>query len=124
MGWIIFGCYLVYGLIMNIIYSFREGALQSIQIAKDHGETKWLPQLEKEYKRVDLAFSILLGIGIAALAILILYCLGWVWYYFCSGFLVFEEQSFFERVMCGLISLIPLGLIIGLIAIMCGWNPR
>lgn len=55
--------------------------------------------------------------------IFVLYILGWIWYFFCSGFLVFEDQPFIDRVMCGLISLLPLGVFIGFIMICCGINP-
>lgn len=107
MGWIIFFGYLYYGLMVNLFY----GAYQDAQ-AKGERD-----------KIAEIGFWTLLWIGVAALAILLLWGLGWLWYYLCCGFLVFEEPSFGWKIVWGLTSLIPLGFFIGWIAIFFGWNP-
>lgn len=62
-------------------------------------------------------------IGITGAVILILYILGWLWYYFCGGFLIWEDQPFWDKIACGIISLIPFGFLIGFIMICFGWDP-
>ena len=123
MGWIFFGCFIFYGLIMNAIILGREDAKEELEKAIAKGDTQAIPDLQRHYNINDKTFSIFLGIGIAALAIFILFCIGCVWYFFCGGFLVFEDQPFLDKVLCGLISLMPLGIFLGLVAIFGGWNP-
>ena len=107
MGWIIFAVWMVWGLFVHLFS----------MLSKDAEENS------KEKKNAERGIAICMWIGIAALALVLLYCLGWVWYYFCCGFLVFEDPSFGGKIIWGLTSLIPLGFIIGLIAIFLGWNP-
>lgn len=56
--------------------------------------------------------------------ILILAGVGFVWYWLCGGALVFEADNFGDKVLFFFLSLIPLIFIIGIIAIIFGWNPR
>lgn len=107
MGWIIFIGWLFCGLLMNIFCREYEEAQKS-------GERN---------KVAEIGFWTILWIGIASLAALLLAGLGWIWYYFCCGFLVFEEPSFLWKIIWGLTSLIPLGFVIGFIAICFGWDP-
>lgn len=106
MGWTIFFIWLTLGFIVNIAMSTEKYA--------EYGS--------KEQKIASKVVSCCMWIGIIGLLIFILYILGWVWY-FCGGFLVFEDQPFWDKVICGLISLIPLGFFLGFIAICFGWDP-
>lgn len=124
MGWIIFICYLIYGLFINIMFMNKRAAGDSLQQAISSGaDSKEIEKLRKWCKRASLIVDGMMWIGIISLAIFLLYGLGWVWYYFCSGFLIFEDQPFWDKVICGLISLIPLGFLIGFIMICFGWDP-
>lgn len=107
MGWIIFVCYLIYGVVVNLFIHLEKNA----------------PEGSAERKRAKIIVQCLMWIGIGSLGIFFLYCLGWIWYFFCGGFLLFEDQPFWDKVVCGLISLIPFGFFIGFIMICCGWDP-
>ncbi len=107
MGWIIFVCYLIYGVVVNLFIHLEKNA----------------PEGSAERKRAKFIVQCLMWIGIGSLGIFFLYCLGWIWYFFCGGFLLFEDQPFWDKVVCGLISLIPFGFFIGFIMICCGWDP-
>lgn len=107
MGWIIFVCYLIYGVVVNLFIHLEKNA----------------PEGSAERKRAEIIVQCLMWIGIGSLGIFFLYCLGWIWYFFCGGFLLFEDQPFWDKVVCGLISLIPFGFFIGFIMICCGWDP-
>lgn len=107
MGWIIFLCYLIYGVVINLFIQLEKNA----------------PEGSAERKRAKIIVQCLMWIGISGLGIFFLYCLGWIWYFFCGGFLLFEDQPFWDKVVCGLISLIPFGFFIGFIMICCGWDP-
>lgn len=105
MGWLIFIGFMFYGLFMRVFATAYEDSGGKDKVAK-------------------IGFWTFLWIGIAALAILLLAGLGWIWYYFCCGFLVFEEPSFWWKVIWGLTSLIPLGFFIGFIGIFFGHDPN
>lgn len=107
MGWIIFLCYLIYGVVINLFIQLEKNA----------------PEGSAERKRAKIIVQCLMWIGISSLGIFFLYCLGWIWYFFCGGFLLFEDQPFWDKVVCGLISLILFGFFIGFIMICCGWDP-
>ena len=107
MGWIIFVCYLIYGVVVNLFIHLEKNA----------------PEGSAERKRAKIIVQCLMWIGIGSLGIFFLYCLGWIRYFFCGGFLLFEDQPFWDKVVCGLISLIPFGFFIGFIMICCGWEP-
>lgn len=107
MGWVIFIVWIVLAIFANIFVSMEENA-----------------ETEQEKKSGRIGWHICMWIGISALGIGLLYLLGWIWYYFCCGFLVFEEPSFFWKIIWGAFTLIPLGFIIGIIAICCGWDPK
>ena len=93
--------YLCYGVIMNVIAQASREA----------------PKWSKERDRADKALEIGMWFGLIPLFIGFLYILGCIWYFFCGGFLVFEDQPFWDKVLCGLVSLIPFGFVLGLINI-------
>lgn len=78
----------------------------------------------KEYQmgtiRKTLYYSAIVGCLLCGL-ILFLWILGWIWYYFCGGFLIFDDMfgpvPFWDKVVYGLISAVPLGVVLGLIAL-------
>ena len=107
MGWIIFAVYMLLGIFTNIFVSMENNA-----------------ETEEEKKAGRRGWQTCMWIAITLLGIGLLYALGWVWYYFCCGFLVIEEPSFFLKIIWGLLSLVSLGFVVGLIAICCGWNPK
>lgn len=124
MGWVIFICYIIYGLFINLMVANQNDARKDWEKAKvDHLSEKEIEEYRKSYRNISVAVDIMMWIGIASVGIFILYGLGWIWYFFCSGFLVFEDQPFWDKVICGLLSLIPLGFLIGIIMIICGWDP-
>ena len=105
MGWIIFAIWMILGIAVHFCIAIEESS-----------EGK----LKERAKKIGILF---MWIGVTGLSIILLYGLGWVWYYFCCGFLVFEDPSLGWKIIWGLISLIPLGVILGLIAIFGGWDP-
>lgn len=107
MGWIIFGVWIVLAVFANVFVALEKSAKTS-----------------RERKRMSLGVNIVMWIGIFILAIGLLLCLGWIWYYICGGYLIKCDDSFFWKAIWGLATLIPLGFIIGLIAICCGWDPK
>ena len=107
MGWIIFAVYMLLAIFTNIFVAMENNA-----------------ETEEEKKAGRRGWQTCMWIGITLLGIGLLYVLGWVWYYFCCGFLVIEEPSFFWKIIWGLLSLVLLGFVAGLIAICCGWDPK
>lgn len=85
MGWIIFIIWMLVALLANIFIAME-----------NNGETK------KEKRAGFIGWNVCMWIGIAFLGIGLLYVLGWVWYYFCCGFLVIEEPSFIWKIIWGL----------------------
>lgn len=60
----------------------------------------------------------------AVVFILLVLCpLGWVWYWFCGGWRVCEGGGIFDVIAYGFVSLILLGILLGFIAMIFGWNP-
>ena len=108
MGWIIFIIYLVCGAFFNLFYKLSE----------KH------PKGSKEKKMCSIIAYVFLGVIVLMVACLIFYAIGWVWYYFCGGFLIFEDQSFLDKVFCGFLSIVLLTFVFGFIAILMGWNPK
>lgn len=107
MGWITFGVWLVLSALANLFMALEKNA-----------------QTSKEKKYAGIGFAIVMWTSIGLFAAGALFVLGWIWYYLCGGYLIQCEDSFFWKALWGLATLIPLGLIIGLIAICCGWNPK
>lgn len=107
MGWIIFATYFIAGIFYQLF--------NYIEKTSPHGS--------KERKIASLVMTGIMILCIIGVAVLALYALGWIWYFFCGGFLIFEDQPFWDKVVCGLISLIPLGFFIGIIMVLFGWNP-
>lgn len=58
-------------------------------------------------------------LGLSLLALL-LFLIGCIWYFFCGGFLLFEDQSFWDKVICGAISVVMFIIVLGGIAVLCG----
>lgn len=107
MGWIIFAAYLVCGILYHIFNQVEESAPE--------GSTE-----KKIAKVVMYCIMGLIGLGVL---VLVLYAIGWIWYFFCGGFLVFEDQPFWDKVVCGFISLILLGFLFGFVMVCFGWDP-
>lgn len=105
MGWIIFAIWIILGIAINFCIAIEKSS-----------EDK----LKERAKKIGI---LLMWIGVIGLSIILLYGLGWAWYYFCCGFLVFEDPSPGWKIIWVFTSLIPLGLILGLIAIFGGWDP-
>lgn len=115
---IIFVGYLLCAFFFWFFYSLSEG------VREKELKAQWI---YKTLRVIAICFASAIGIGVV---IGILWVLGWIWYYFCGGFLVIDdfgpfagEATFWERVVYGLLSLLPLGFIIGFIAVLGGWNP-
>lgn len=106
MGWIIFGVWIVLGIIINICMAVE----------------KETPE-EKKSAGLKPVTWVFLGIAMLGLLVLILYGLGWVWYYFCGGAILFEDVSFASKLGAGFASLVCITTFIGLIAILLGWSP-
>lgn len=107
MGWIIFVGYLFCVVMYNIFYQIEKSSTKG----------------SKEQKTATIVmycFAGLIGLGFLILA---MYVIGWIWYFFCGGFLIFEDQPFWDKVVYGLMSLVFLGFIFGFIAVCCGWDP-
>ncbi len=112
MGWVLVSL-LIFSLIGNIIRYF-------IKLNEDAGITWGAP----ERKRIDFIWKVLMIIGIALVSVLILYVLGWLWYIFCGGFLLWMEDVWYMKIVYGFMSLIFLSILIGVIAIIFGgWKP-
>ena len=107
MGWIIFAAYLVCGILYHIFNQVEESA----------------PEGSAEKKIAKIVMYCAIGIIGLGLLILILYVIGWVWYFFCGGFLVFEDCPFWDKVIYGLISLVLLGFFFGFVMVCFGWDP-
>lgn len=107
MGWIIFAAWLVIGFFANIFLHMEENATSA-----------------KEKRVARFCGMTCMWIAIGAILVGLLFVIGWVWYYICGGFLLDSEDSFFWNALWGLATLIPLGFIIGLICIICGYNPK
>lgn len=72
----------------------------------------------------------LVTIGMTAFVGAILAPIIWIWYWICGGALIFDNEpfgpiveGFWEIFFWFLFTLIPLGFVIGFIAILFGWNP-
>lgn len=109
MGWIILIAYIIWGLLTNMMFSL-------VKQSEEGSKSKKILKI--------IAWS-LVGIGAFVLAIFILYAIGWIWYYVCGGFLLFDGDTFgfVDGLLWGIVSLILLGFIVGFIAICCGWDP-
>lgn len=108
MGWIIFTAYLVCGVLYNIFNQIKKSA----------------PEGSSEQKIARIVTYIIIGLIGLGIVILVLYVIGLIWYFFCGGFLVFEDQPFWDRVVCGLISLVLLGFLFGFVMVCLGWDPN
>lgn len=61
--------------------------------------------------------------GALSVALVVLCPLGWVWYWLCGGWRVCEGGGIFDVIAYGFVSLILLGILLGFIAMIFGWNP-
>lgn len=107
MGWIIFGVWVVLAIVANLFFALEKNA-----------------EAEKEKNHAKIGLSIVMWTGIGLLSIGALFAVGWIWYYICGGYLLQCEDSFFWKAIWGLATLVPLGFVIGFIAICFGWDPR
>lgn len=106
--------YLIAGFLFHLTYAIYKSGCKTLMVSTIA-------------KYLAIGIACLIGLGVV---VCILYVLGWIWYYFCGGFLVLDDYGplagqtpFWDRVLYGLLSLLPLGFIIGFIAILGGWNP-
>lgn len=107
MGWLIFAAYLFCSMMYNLFNQIEKSAPEG--------------SLEKKIaKTVMYSVMGIVGLGVMILA---LYAIGWIWYFFCGGFLIFEDQPFWDKVVYGLMSLILLGLLFGFVLVCLGWDP-
>ena len=107
MGWIIFAAYLICGILYHIFNQVEKSAPEG--------------SIEKKIAKIVMYFIMgLIGLGFL---VLVLYAIGWIWYFFCGGFLVFEDQPFWDKVVCGLMSLVFLGFLFGFVMVCFGWDP-
>lgn len=107
MGWLIFVAYLFCGIMCHLFNQAEQSA----------------PEGSLEKKIAKIAMHSLIGIIGLGVVILALYAIGWIWYFFCGGFLIFEDQPFWDKVVYGLMSLILLGLLLGFVLVCLGWDP-
>lgn len=107
MGWLIFAAYLFCGIMYHLFNQAEQSA----------------PEGSLEKKIAKIAMHSLMCIICLGVAILALYAIGWIWYFFCGGFLIFEDQPFWDKVVYGLMSLILLGLLFGFVLVCLGWDP-
>lgn len=107
MGWIIFAVWMALGLFTHLFIMYSKSAKEN----------------SKEKKNAETGIKVCMWIGIVTLGGMLMYGLGWLWYYFCCGFLVFEDPSLGWKIIWGITSLLPLCCILGLIAILLGYDP-
>lgn len=107
MGWLIFAAYLFCGIMCHLFNQIEQSAPEG--------------SLGKKIAKIVM-YSVMgiIGLGVVILA---LYAIGWIWYFFCGGFLIFEDQPFWDKVVYGLMSLIFLGLLFGFVLVCLGWDP-
>lgn len=107
MGWLIFAAYLFCGIMCHLFNQTEQSAPEG--------------SLEKKIAKIGM-YSVMGIIGLGVV-ILVLYAIGWIWYFFCGGFLIFEDQPLWDKVVYGLMSLILLGLLFGFVLVCLGWDP-
>lgn len=129
--------------LFNNVWTLVVGIICSICISVWilNGESSWirgicvlfttgiLANVGLEIKNTFGKILFLIGM-IGALSIFISFFYG-IWYWICGGFLIVggdwlpfaNDNTFLETAVDMVLSLIPLGFIIGFIAILFGWNP-
>lgn len=134
--------YIEYGLFNNV-WTLVIGIVCSILISAWilNGESSWgrgicilfitglIANVGRNVKN-EFEETLMLIALIGGASIIISFIYG-IWYWICGGFFVVGgdwlpitiTDSFWERALDMVLSLIPLGFIIGLIAILFGWNP-
>ena len=65
-------------------------------------------ETEKEKKHARYGQMTVMWIGVVLLGLGFLYALGWIWYYFCGGFLIGESRTSCGK-SCG--ACLPLSLL-------------
>lgn len=103
MSWIIFGVYLLFGILLYVFNWIKEHSTED----------------EKDYKFCSAAFDVIMWICIIAGCLFVLYGIGLFWYYFCGGAIAFEvADNAGDAIMYLLTSLfvlvVALGVIIGI----------
>lgn len=90
----------------------------------DNMDREGIPDSDPKKKLVDRSWKTFLTIAIIIFCIPILYVIGWLWYFFCGGFLMWVDDAWYMKIVYGFISLIFLSILIGLFAILFGgWKP-
>ena len=84
MGWLIFAAYLFCGIMYHLFNQIEKSAPEG--------------SLEKKIaKTVMYSVMGIVGLGVMILA---LYAIGWIWYFFCGGFLIFFVFFFGFVLVC------------------------
>lgn len=110
-GWVLFVCY---GIVTIFFAALHESDIKFLYISKIAG----------------VFFYLFLFAGILGLFSCILWVIGWIWYYFCGGFLVIDDglfagqETFFQKVLYGIMSLFLLGFVFCLLAVLGGAKIR
>ncbi len=64
------------------------------------------------------------GVVMLGVASLVLYVIGWIWYYLCAGGLMFEDDATFGDIVgYGFVSVLCLGFVLTFLAGIAGWRP-
>ncbi len=104
---------------MIAAYTFEIMQEEHDQMTRDK-----VPDSDPKKKRIGRTAKIALIVGMILFCIPILYVLGWLWYIFCGGFLLWMEDVWYMKIVYGFMSLIFLSILIGVIAIIFGgWEP-
>lgn len=118
--WYFLGGIFVFMIIGIIVSTVAEDSMKECEDMDKRG----VPDTDPKKKLAARSWKIALGIGIGLVAIPILYVLGWLWYIFCGGFLLWMEDVWYMKIVYGFMSLIFLSILIGVIAIIFGgWKP-
>lgn len=92
------------------------GGLASIAM-NQHDKLESQSADKKICTRYEIAGTALITMAGIIVVIPIIALIGFIWYFFCSGFLIFEDTSFWEKVFYGILSLLFLVFLIGSVAL-------
>lgn len=114
-------------LIIIVVFIFMMIAAYTFEIMQEEHDQMTrdkVPDSDPKKKRIGRTAKIAFIVGMILFCIPILYVLGWLWYIFCGGFLLWMEDVWYMKIAYGFMSLIFLSILIGVIAIIFGgWEP-